>query len=664
MTQLYSVRSRRSWGVGRPGRPGRAGRLERRTTSAPTSSWSTRCTRPSRCRRWSPRPTCRPPGGSSTRSTCGSRTSPRSATLPPPSAQLLEWHADDAHALNTDGRRSTATPPGRPSGGPARPSSHQPRAPRPRARVRRLRRRARARGWSTSRPGARWPRSTDCPGATGPSELHDPPQPGRRRRRARTWPTGSTFHQWLQWLRRRAARRGAADGAATPGWRSGSIHDLAVGVHPEGADAWALRDALARGVDGRAPRRTRSTSMGQDWSQPPWRPDRLAGAGLRAVPRHAAHRPAARRRHPGRPRHRPVPAVVGARAGCPPTQGTYVRYDHEALVGILALEAHRAGAVVVGEDLGVGRAVGARLPARARDPRHLDPVVREGRRRAGRCRRSAGASCAWPRSPRTTCRRPPATSPASTSTCASELGLLTRPRRGGAAADDAEREAGAGDAARARAAAAPAAPSATMVEALHRFLTWTPARLLGVSRWPTRSGDRRAITSPAPTRSTRTGGCRWPTAGRHAGAARGPDGLALGPPAGPHRRASADGTRRRTRRTRPSRRGSGGPVAWLAPVSRGRRPAPGRRSARATPSRFSVTRRRRPAGASACASSQPCVASASSRLGQQRRVDSPTTISGRSRCVRVGPDVRAARRSSGSTYGASSCAVVRAAEAR
>jgi len=33
-------------------------------------------------------------------------------------------------------------------------------------------------------------------------------------------------------------------------------------------------------------------------------------------------------------------------------EGTYVHYDHEALVGILALEAWRAGAVVVGEDLG------------------------------------------------------------------------------------------------------------------------------------------------------------------------------------------------------------------------------------------------------------------------------------------------------------------------
>ena len=43
-----------------------------------------------------------------------------------------------------------------------------------------------------------------------------------------------------------------------------------------------------------------------------------------------------------------------------PTEGTYVRYDHEAMIGILALEAHRAEAVVVGEDLG-GRAMGAGL---------------------------------------------------------------------------------------------------------------------------------------------------------------------------------------------------------------------------------------------------------------------------------------------------------------
>ena len=40
-------------------------------------------------------------------------------------------------------------------------------------------------------------------------------------------------------------------------------------------------------------------------------------------------------------------------AGASPAAGTYVRFDHEALIGILVLEAQRAGAVVIGEDLGV-----------------------------------------------------------------------------------------------------------------------------------------------------------------------------------------------------------------------------------------------------------------------------------------------------------------------
>lgn len=38
--------------------------------------------------------------------------------------------------------------------------------------------------------------------------------------------------------------------------------------------------------------------------------------------------------------------------GEPPTRGAYVRYDAEAMLGVLALEAQRAGAVVIGEDLG------------------------------------------------------------------------------------------------------------------------------------------------------------------------------------------------------------------------------------------------------------------------------------------------------------------------
>src|SRR5260370_19461568 len=39
-------------------------------------------------------------------------------------------------------------------------------------------------------------------------------------------------------------------------------------------------------------------------------------------------------------------------AGMTPDRGAYVRYDHEAMVGVLAGQAARAGAVAVGEDLG------------------------------------------------------------------------------------------------------------------------------------------------------------------------------------------------------------------------------------------------------------------------------------------------------------------------
>ncbi|NED88058.1 4-alpha-glucanotransferase, partial [Streptomyces sp. SID11233] len=35
-----------------------------------------------------------------------------------------------------------------------------------------------------------------------------------------------------------------------------------------------------------------------------------------------------------------------------PTAGTYVRYDAEAMLAVLCLEAHRAGSLVIGEDLG------------------------------------------------------------------------------------------------------------------------------------------------------------------------------------------------------------------------------------------------------------------------------------------------------------------------
>lgn len=157
------------------------------------------------------------------------------------------------------------------------------------------------------------------------------------------------FFCWLQWVADEqlgAAHRAALEG----GMRIGVMHDLAVGVHPQGADTWALGDALAEHIEVGAPP-DMYNQQGQNWSQPPWRPDELERSGyapyrdmLRTVLRHAG---ALRVDH-----------VIGLfrlwwiPAGRPATEGVYVYYDHEALVGILCLEAQRAGAIVIGEDLG------------------------------------------------------------------------------------------------------------------------------------------------------------------------------------------------------------------------------------------------------------------------------------------------------------------------
>ncbi|GAA3857243.1 4-alpha-glucanotransferase [Saccharothrix violaceirubra] len=178
----------------------------------------------------------------------------------------------------------------------------------------------------------------------------------------RTWPTAQQdpetatpdhdrvlFHAWLHRAceaQLDAARRAARDA----GMAVGIVHDLPVGVHPGGADTWAVRDAFAADVRVGAPPDA-FTRLGQDWNLPPWRPDRLAEqdyepfrAVLRGVLRHADGIR--------------VDHVAGLwrlwwiPPGEPARRGTYVHYDSEAMLAVLALEAYRAGAVVVGEDLG------------------------------------------------------------------------------------------------------------------------------------------------------------------------------------------------------------------------------------------------------------------------------------------------------------------------
>lgn len=184
---------------------------------------------------------------------------------------------------------------------------------------------------------ARWPEGV---------RHHDGPDvPAYRQRFA----SRIEFFTMLQWLIDEQLAR-VQETARAAGMAAGIVHDLAVGVHPEGADAWALQDVLARDISVGAPP-DMYNQLGQDWSQPPWRPDALEAAAyvpyrdmLRTILRHSG---GIRVDHAlGLFRLWWIPRGAGA------ARGTFVRYDHEALVGILALEAHRAGAFVVGEDLG------------------------------------------------------------------------------------------------------------------------------------------------------------------------------------------------------------------------------------------------------------------------------------------------------------------------
>ncbi|TDC88088.1 4-alpha-glucanotransferase [Actinomadura sp. 7K507] len=159
----------------------------------------------------------------------------------------------------------------------------------------------------------------------------------------------AAFHEWLQW-RLDGQLAAAQQAARDAGMPVGIVHDLAVGVPHGSADAWMYRGTLAPGMSVGAPP-DEFNQRGQDWGQQPWRPDAMARDGYRqfremvaAVLRHAG---GIRLDHAMQ-----VSRLWWVPEGASPADGTYVRYDRDALLGCLTWEAERFGAVIVGEDLG------------------------------------------------------------------------------------------------------------------------------------------------------------------------------------------------------------------------------------------------------------------------------------------------------------------------
>jgi 4-alpha-glucanotransferase len=150
------------------------------------------------------------------------------------------------------------------------------------------------------------------------------------------------FPAWLQGLLDEQLARAGAELRL--------MHDLPVGFDPGGADAWAWQDVLAPGISVGAPPDEYNTK-GQNWALPPFVPCKLRAAAygpfVQSIRATLAHAGALRIDH-----------VMGLfrlfwiPQGASPAEGTYVRYPAEDLLAILALESHRAGAFVVGEDLG------------------------------------------------------------------------------------------------------------------------------------------------------------------------------------------------------------------------------------------------------------------------------------------------------------------------
>ncbi|MGE5268138.1 MAG: 4-alpha-glucanotransferase, partial [Thiohalocapsa sp.] len=181
-----------------------------------------------------------------------------------------------------------------------------------------------------------------------PAPMRDPHSP-EVAEFARTHADRIEFFQFLQWQADRQLGAAAAAGQAA-GLSLGLYRDLAVGVNPHGAEAWADHELVVPNASIGAPPDPLSRA-GQNWGLAPLNPLALRARGF--APFIAALR--ANMRHAGVLR---IDHVMGLQRlywvpdGMPATHGAYVNYPFREVLRLLALESHRHSCAVIGEDLG------------------------------------------------------------------------------------------------------------------------------------------------------------------------------------------------------------------------------------------------------------------------------------------------------------------------